>query len=408
MSGELVIEEDVVEPENESTESWKIVIVDDDPSVHQVTRFALEDQQVFGRPLELMSAYSAAGGFLLIQNEPDAAMAFIDVVMESEHAGLDLIRQIREELHNHIIRLVVRTGQPGIASEVEVTREYDISQYTEKTQLTATRLISVVYTAIRAYRDIVALNRRSEELVEALEMAKSAEKVKTEFLSRMSHELKTPMNAILGYSQLLQMTDLELKQQQNLAKVVESGNSLLKMLNDILCFSSLDLGTLSVKPAFFRLDSVIETFIRQFTELASSKKIDLQFNIGSLTPETIFADQQRIEQILHYLGDNAFKFTEGKGKVTLDIDVETQDDQADLIVFSVTDSGIGMSADQQKMLFRLFTQVDGSVTRNYGGIGIGLIIAKKLAVLMGGEISVESSPGRGSCFKLKFPLHTES
>jgi signal transduction histidine kinase len=408
MSDELLIEEDLGEAGHEFLERWKIIIVDDDPSVHQVTRFALQDQLVFDRPLELLSAYSAHEGFLLVRNEPDAAMAFIDVVMESEHAGLDLIRRIREELNNHSIRLVLRTGQPGITSEVEVTSEYDINQYTEKTQLTSARLISAVYTAIRAYRDIVTLNQRSEELVEALEAAQSAEKVKTEFLSRMSHELKTPMNVILGYTQLLQLSDLQPKQKQNLAKVVEAGHSLLKMLNDILCFSSLDLGTLSVKPAPVSLDAVMETFTRQFSELSRNSNIGLQVYRGQLTPDRIFADQERIEQILQYLGENAFKFTQAGGVVTLNIEVEKGDTRRGLIVFSITDTGIGMSAEQQKMLFRLFTQVDGSITRNYGGVGVGLIIAQKLAALMGGEIGVDSSLGEGSCFQLKLPIDSES
>lgn len=150
---------------HDADEPWKILIVDDEPGIHDVTRLALKDFEFAGRGLKFLNAHSGSEARKFLQEEPDIAVALVDVVMEHEHAGLELIQHIRETLNNDLIRLVLRTGQPGQAPERKVIREYDINDYKEKTELTAQKLYSTIYTSLRSYRDLVALdhNRRGLE-----------------------------------------------------------------------------------------------------------------------------------------------------------------------------------------------------------------------------------------------------
>ena len=146
---------------------WKVLIVDDEPAIHDITRIALQNVEFDGRHIEFLHAYSGEEARRLLEQYPDTAVALVDVVMESEHAGLDLVRYIREEVGNHLIRIILRTGQPGQAPERAVIRDYDINDYKEKTELTAQKLYSTVYTSLRSYRDLAAIdaNRRGLEHV---------------------------------------------------------------------------------------------------------------------------------------------------------------------------------------------------------------------------------------------------
>ncbi|QIR14077.1 DUF3369 domain-containing protein [Shewanella aestuarii] len=152
---------------------WKVVIIDDEPGVHDVTKFALSQFSLDGRKLEFFSCYTAKEGFQVLRDEPDIALAFIDVVMEYDHAGLDLVKQIREELHNHSTRIILRTGQPGSAPEEKVIRDYDINDYKAKTELTSAKLKSCVYTSLRSYRDIKIIEQSQKGMEKVISASSS-------------------------------------------------------------------------------------------------------------------------------------------------------------------------------------------------------------------------------------------
>lgn len=163
-------EDDEASPKSQSVKAWKILIIDDEPGIHQVTQSSLVNFEIDGSGLEFLNAYSAEQAKEILRNQPDIAVALVDVVMEDEHAGLNLVRYIRNDLKNNLIRLVLRTGQPGQAPEGQVIREYDINDYKEKTELTAQKLDSTIYTSIRSYRDLLALDlnqRGLEHIVHA-------------------------------------------------------------------------------------------------------------------------------------------------------------------------------------------------------------------------------------------------
>nr|WP_210147201.1 response regulator [Shewanella sp. WXL01] len=152
---------------------WKVVIIDDEPGIHEVTKFALSNFKLDGRGLTFFSCFSAAEGFALMRDEPDIALAFVDVVMESDHAGLDLVEQIRSELENHSTRIILRTGQPGSAPEERVIRDFDINDYKAKTELTAAKLKSCVYTSLRSYRDIKIIEQSQKGMEKVISASSS-------------------------------------------------------------------------------------------------------------------------------------------------------------------------------------------------------------------------------------------
>ena len=184
-------------------EPWKILIVDDEPSVHSITRLVLNGFEFEGKGLQFISAHSAREAKQVLAENSDAAMVLLDVVMETDHAGLEFAHYIRNEAENDQIRIVLRTGQSGQAPETTVIRDYDINDYKEKTELTSTRLATTVYASLRAFRDIVALKKQGVELLRATRAAEVAERAKATFMATASHELRTPLNAIIGFSQMM-------------------------------------------------------------------------------------------------------------------------------------------------------------------------------------------------------------
>ena len=401
----LIDDEDEVLPENNNP-PWKILIVDDEPSVHDATRFALGSLTILDRPLSFISAFSAAEGLQTVKQTADIAVAFVDVVMETQHAGLDLVKQIREELNNHDIRIILRTGQPGLASEEEAIRDYDINDYAEKSQVTATRLRTSLYSSIRSYRDIMHLNERREQLITALHQAEAADQAKSEFLARMSHEFRTPMNAIIGFSTLLMTTDLDDNQQEYIKKSVEAAKSLTAIFNEILDFSALGSGELVIAPQPFKLHDLLVGLLDKLKRQAQDNKQHVEFNCDAHLPACINGDAQRIEQMVTHLIDNAIKFTDNNGTVGLSVHKTGQQDDQVTLQFSVKDTGIGISEQQMKKLFQPFHQGDGSSTRQHGGTGLGLAIVKSLLVLMDGQVNVSSEPHQGSQFDITLSLQS--
>ncbi len=277
------------------------------------------------------------------------------------------------------------------------TRDRALSVLGLAALLSLVTLVWVFVLRRRVRSQTAELRKTNEELALALSAAKESTKLKSEFLANMSHEIRTPMNAILGLTAFaLESTSRE-EQQEYLRDVLNSAESLLSLLNDILDLSKIEAGRMELAPVDMSMAQLIQEITHFLKTAANQKGLELAWNIAPDVPEHLSADPLRTRQVLLNLIGNAIKFTEN-GSVRVEAQVEAQDDKTVTLRFAVHDTGPGIPADKQELIFKSFCQADGTTTRRHGGTGLGLTISAHLVELMGGKIWVESEVGSGSTF----------
>ncbi len=259
-------------------------------------------------------------------------------------------------------------------------------------------LIVIIFRSYRSkHRINLKLESKTKELQVANERLVQMTRAKSDFLSTMSHEIRTPMNGVIGMAELLEGTDLTSQQREYVSLIIKSADTLLGLINDILDFSKIEAGRLDLEAIPFNLRDILGDTLQGMGLRAGEKGLELTYHIPPEVPDRLVGDPLRLRQILVNLVGNAIKFTES-GEVVVDLQLASVSGNSARVEFSVRDTGVGISKQQQRKIFEAFGQADSSTTRQFGGTGLGLSIASQLAEMMGGQMAVKSKLGRGSTF----------
>ncbi|MCP4700220.1 MAG: response regulator [Gammaproteobacteria bacterium] len=377
-----------------------ILIVDDSSDVISLLSGVLQNEY---RVMAAKNGEKALGRALSDTNRPD--LILLDVLMPGGMNGYEVCKQLHANKKTSDIPVIFTTIMDEEEDEARGFAVGAVDYITKPFQA------NIIKARIHTHLELKKHRERLEEMVKArtaeLEQAKleaeSAYKAKSEFLACVSHELYTPMNGIIGISGLLLESSPD-EQAEYVDIISSSAHALTTVIGDILEFSRLDSGRARVKSVGFQLNSIIQPIIAIVTTQARDKGLRLESVIQPGVPDILYGDPGKLRQVLLYLTGNAVKFTH-QGKVRIEAVLEEENEDRVTLRFIVEDTGIGIPADKMDLLFRSFTQVDGSVTRQYGGLGLGLANSKRMVELMAGEINVESEEDKGSKFWFRVSLN---
>lgn len=387
---------------NEAGEPEAIIVINDDLTSQRETQKQLLESEtrlqtlVDNAPVVLF-AIDADGTLTLSEGQGLAVIGVASKQLVGESIfdlysdNSDVIDATRGALAGERVTVDIRIDEVVYSATFSPTRGHD-------GEVTGVIGVAVDVTT----RDLV-----SKQLRSAKEAAEEANRAKSQFLANMSHEIRTPMNGVIGMTELLLETALSAQQRDYAQTLQSSGEALLSVINDILDFSKIEAGRMELELTSFDLGETIEEITQLFAAPAHKKGLDLSGFVEPGTPMKLVGDYFRIRQILINIVGNAIKFTDS-GEVVISASCDEDAEDIATIHFEVTDTGIGISREQEVRLFSAFSQAEGSTSRRFGGTGLGLSIASRLSELMGGEMGVISIPGSGSTFAFTVPLKKQA
>jgi len=288
-----------------------------------------------------------------------------------------------------------------ICAVLDFLRDNDGSQWSES-ELNLADLVANIFSGVfirdEIEHDLNVVLKLKTELIAAKEIAEHSSRAKSDFLSRMSHEMRTPMNIIIGMLQVLKLRGFPENMKEYLDEINDASNTLLQLIDDLLDISGMEYGAIKLSTSVFNIKEMLNAITQSIEYSASQKNQSFIYSFDSTIPASLIGDEKRLKQVITNLLINAIKYTPDHGEVCFNVHVINEDSRSVTLQFEVSDNGIGISKEQQANLFTIFEQADGSNTRTHGGVGIGLALAKRIVLMMGGSIWVESELQKGSKF----------
>ena len=368
-------------------EPWLVLVVDDDAEIQAVTRLALSEFEFDGRPVRTLAAASGAQAREVLAKNPEVAVILLDVVMETEQAGLDFARYVREDLNNRAVRIALRTGQPDQAPPREIVTRYEIDDYRAKTELTFDRLHILIMTALRTFRLLQRMEQHQRALTESNQDLER-------FAYVASHDLQTPVRGIVSMSQLLLQrygSTLDAEAQQLLNLVARGARDMHAMILDLLQYSRL--GRTDTTLETLDLGKVIDKACAGLQPVFAERKAAITYD----GLPTIEGNASQLGQLFRNLIENAIKFQPGPHpSVSISADASGSGWE-----IRVADKGIGIETQFLDKIFEVFRRLH--TAEQFPGTGIGLAICKKVVQLHGGSIHAESTPGKGTTLVIRLP-----
>jgi signal transduction histidine kinase len=393
------VQEDIADV---SESSWKIMIVDDEADVHRMTERILEDITFDSKGFTYLNAYSGKEAKELIKEHPDTALILLDVVMRTENDGLKVVEFIRNDIKNTFVRIILRTGQPGQAPERKVITDYDIHDYKLKSMLTDQALYTAVISALRTYRDLRIIEKKHNELEKALIDAEAAEQARYQILANINHEIKTPLQGILGFTEILMISEKNDDNREYLSHIKHSAEGLHKVLTNVLELTELVGTSWDLKNATIIFREYLSQIMNTIQTQAEWKSIMVAYDIDKRIPTSLIIDPKRLRQVLMNLLINAVRYTDD-GTVSLTVELKPDN----FLYFTIKDTGSGIPKENQSQIFDPFMLGEDFLSKKYAGVGVGLSICKSIVQKMNGTIGFESQLNEGSLFYFSVPFQTE-